>query len=213
MLTVSRKQVQNLYNYHKSRGHHLAGESLIKLFGSKCLPDNVDILSQNPPENCDNGNLISTDDNKPAGPKYHKGEKVCYNGYVYEIEGLVGKNRYALKGLNFDLVEDMIDPYEPYTEPEEPYSESLHTEYVEKQRIASEESHLRNLSQETASCDKHFDAILKDGFRNERRLNIASQMTSAYISSEGMTDPSLIATIAFQLADALIAEGEKGGVK
>ena len=51
--------------------------------------------------------------------KYHKGEKVCYNGYVYEIEGLVGKNRYALKGLNFDLDEDMIEPYEPYTEPTE----------------------------------------------------------------------------------------------
>ena len=48
------------------------------------------------------------------------GEKACYNGYVYEIEGLVGKNRYALKGLNFDLDEDMIEPYEPYTEPTTP---------------------------------------------------------------------------------------------
>lgn len=51
--------------------------------------------------------------------RYHEGEKVCYNGYVYEIKGLVGKNRYALKGLNFDLDEDMIEPYEPYTEPTE----------------------------------------------------------------------------------------------
>lgn len=47
LLTVSRKRVQNLYNYHKSRGHHLAGDSLIKLFGSKCLPDNVDTLADN----------------------------------------------------------------------------------------------------------------------------------------------------------------------
>lgn len=51
--------------------------------------------------------------------KYHEGEKVRYNGYVYEVEGLVGKDRYALKGLNFDLHEDMISPYEPYTEPTE----------------------------------------------------------------------------------------------
>lgn len=51
--------------------------------------------------------------------RYHEGEKVCYNGYVYEIKGLVGKNRYALKGLNFDLDEDMIEPYKPYTEPTE----------------------------------------------------------------------------------------------
>lgn len=63
-------------------------------------------------------------------PKYHRGEKVRYNGYVYEVEGLVGKNRYALKGLNFDLDEDMI---EPCTE-------------LEKQS--------RNLSQEAANCDK-----------------------------------------------------------
>lgn len=59
MLTVSRKRVQDLYNYHKSRGRHLAGDSLIKLFGSKCLPDdakddakenkqyNVDTLADN----------------------------------------------------------------------------------------------------------------------------------------------------------------------
>lgn len=61
----------------------------------------------------------------PSEPKYHKGEKVNYNGYVYEVEGLVGKNRYALKGLNFDLDEDMI---EPYTEPKE---ESLQMKPIE----------------------------------------------------------------------------------
>lgn len=41
MLVVSRKRVQNLYNSHKLKGHHLAGEALIKIFGSKCLPDEV----------------------------------------------------------------------------------------------------------------------------------------------------------------------------
>lgn len=58
-------------------------------------------------------------------------------------------------------------------------------------------------------ADKQFDNILKDSFSKERRLNIATQMVSAYIHCEGMTDPSLIATIAFQLADALIAESKK----
>lgn len=58
-------------------------------------------------------------------------------------------------------------------------------------------------------ADKQFDNILKDSFSKERRLNIATQMVSAYIHCEGMTDPSLIATIAFQLADALIAELNK----
>lgn len=55
---------------------------LWSFFGSKCLPDNVatsapnvdsshgniDSLSQNPPENCNKANHISTDDSKPAEP-------------------------------------------------------------------------------------------------------------------------------------------------
>ncbi len=56
----------------------------------------------------------------------------------------------------------------------------------------------------------NFDEIERRD-RNYQRLNIATQMASAYIHSEGMTDPSSIATIAFQLADALIAECEKKG--
>lgn len=85
-------------------------------------------------------------------PKYHKGEKVRYNGYVYEVEGLVGKNRYALKGLNYDLHEDMI---EPYTEPVENH-------------IAGER--------------KMVDNIIKDGFSKERRLNIAAMMAQAILT-------------------------------
>ena len=51
---------------------------------------------------------------------------------------------------------------EPYTEPEEKS---------------------RNLSQETANCDKHFDNILKDSFRNERRLNIAAMAMQGIVSN------------------------------
>lgn len=36
----------------------------------------------------------------------------------------------------------------------------------------------RNLSQEIANCDKHFDNILKGSFRNERRLNIAASIAA-----------------------------------
>lgn len=68
--------------------------------------------------------------------KYNEGEKVRYNGYVYEVEGLVGKDRYSLKGLNFDLHEDMIDTYEPHTEPTEK------TEAEEDARIRQMEAEL-----------------------------------------------------------------------
>ena len=128
-------------------------------------------------------------------PKYHRGEKVRYNGYVYEVEGLVGKNRYALKGLNFDLDEDMI---EPYTEPKENIAET------------------RNLSQDR---DKLFYNILKNSFSKERRLNIAAQMMQGLICAPLIpgVDPNpsaeYLAQAAFRLADALIAEAEKGGDK
>lgn len=110
------------------------------LFGSKCLPDNVATYEPNVEGLGDN---VEISEPKPAEPKYHRGEKVRYNGYVYEVEGLVGKNRYALKGLNFDLDEGMI---EPCTEPRKNDSEILHAESVKETRIADEETHLRNLS-------------------------------------------------------------------
>ncbi len=70
---VEESEVQELYNsYCAERDKEEPGSNrsslggriamLQELFGSKCLPDNVDSLSQNPPKNCDNGNLISTDD-------------------------------------------------------------------------------------------------------------------------------------------------------
>jgi|GEM_PF-4640437 len=85
-----------------------------------------------------------------------------------------------------------------------------------------------NLSQETSNCDKHFDTILKDGFSKERRLNIAKNFASVLLSrlnydpftaqincccSDGAAvNPYInIARIALSVADALIAESEKGG--
>lgn len=79
MLCVSRKDMQFYYQYYKNKREsessaeqkaYYKGRTkvLLDLFGSKCLPDNVDSLSQNPPENCNKANHISTDDSKPAEP-------------------------------------------------------------------------------------------------------------------------------------------------
>ena len=85
MLTVSRNNVMAYYRdaqedeeefhpavenacnimYQRAVGRR---QMLKRLFGSKYLPDNVDSLSQNPPENCNKANHISTDDSKPAEP-------------------------------------------------------------------------------------------------------------------------------------------------
>lgn len=102
MLYVSRKKVHEVYNkYAQYVGYKL--QPLLELFGSKCLPDDK-------VDDKNSSNFERLEKNEEIEPKYHRGEKVRYNGYVYEVEGLVGKNRYALKGLNFDLDEDMIDP-------------------------------------------------------------------------------------------------------
>lgn len=161
-------------------------KAIQELFGSKCLPDDTKDDTKD-----------GTKEPKPAEPKHHKGEKVYYNGYVYEVEGLVGKNRYALKGLNFDLHEDMIDPYEPYTEPEE-------------------ES--RNLSQNIVDCDKMINNIFKDSFRNKRRLTIAAMIEPSLIANpdlwkqhRGYGQSHTFAKLSLEFADALIAECEKGG--
>ena len=94
MLHVSRKRVQDEFNSvkiitsEKICSKVLAGaadmylKTLERLFGSKCLPDNVessepnvessepnvDSLPQNPTESCNKANHISTDDSKPAEP-------------------------------------------------------------------------------------------------------------------------------------------------
>lgn len=56
--------------------------------------------------------------------------------------------------------------------------------------------------------DKHFDAIIKDGFREHNRLHIAAMIMSGLLAS-GKEKHSV--RRALDLADALIAEAEKGG--
>ena len=297
LLTVSRKQVQELYSKFQHSfdnvvsdnliGHYTAKMGVLKaLFGSKCLPDNID--SSEPNVDSSHGSVESLEP-KPAGPKYHPGQKVRYNGYVYEVEGLVGKNRYALKGLNFDLDEDMIEPYnEPekestkkkpieskvsvylatkkedeefrmllhengftwntstplinltcwnslfegnkihYVHPDktvtycgEKTSNTLTFSEFKKQYFEEETSpNVNNSDIDIAELvakgyvvdpAKQFDAILKDGFSKERRLNIAAQMMQGLICAPLVPgiDPNppaeQLAQTAFRLADALLA--------
>lgn len=69
-------------------------------------------------------------------------------------------------------------------------------------------------------ADKQFDNILKDSFRNKRRLNIAAQIVASMIGSDdwttwrGGSNKEIwhnMAKSSLEIADALIAETEKGG--
>ena len=104
---------------------------------------------------------------------------------------------------------------EPYTEPSKGESAAIHAKFVEESLLANEESHLRNLSQNIENLDKHFDNILKDNFSKERRLNIAAMIAAGWFAHDGPKnmDPDIMAADSLTIADALIAEAEKGGSK
>ena len=145
---------------------------------------------------------------KPSEPRFKVGDKVVVS-YCFERDK-IGRIQEVLYDGCYDIdygggctghriIESRL---EPYTEPEE-------------------ES--RNLSQETANCDKQFDNILKDSFRNGRRLNIAAMAMQGILSNpqllkiaietyqEEIGSPDIyvaVAKTAKEQADALIAECE-----
>lgn len=212
MLTVSRKQVQEVYNkYAKYVGFKL--QPLLELFDSKCLPDEAP-LSQNPAANCDTESHISTDCDKPSEPKFYIGQRVrCLNdGETYIVLAKAGKHHYSLQGVEHDVHEDYL---EPYAEP----TENLISSNSGELNPQEADNQFRNLSQETANCDKQFDNILKDSFAKERRLKIAAMMAQGIIAnsdevyraetcSKAQETPKAVAEYALALTDALIAECE-----
>lgn len=163
-------------------------------------------------------------DLEPYEPPFETGDKVRFKEpyVVADIEG----GYVALEG-----VANLIDPdnLEPYTDPNNKDSEFIRAESVKEARIADEETHLRNLSQEAANCDKHsnntltdtqnaeidpfvvkdemVDKIIKDGFREHNRLHVASIVMAGLLA--GGKEKHLVRR-ALELADALIKESEKG---
>lgn len=75
---------------------------------------------------------------------------------------------------------------------------------------------------ESQEADKQFNTIIKDSFAKERRLNIAAQIVASMIGSDdwttwrGGSNKEIwhnMAKSSLEIADALIAECEKGGIK
>lgn len=140
----------------------------------------------------------------------HSDGELCFGGgwFVVQMQLPTGQisNHYEDKHWDeFDCEErECADPWDGHTE----------KDVLERLRRC------RNLSQSMSNCDKEFDNILKDGFRNERRLNIAVQLTCAMIpkyqdNGDGhglsvLNEKDMI-KCAYRLADSLISECEKGG--
>lgn len=218
MLMVERKRVQNLYDSHKLRRHHLAGEALINLFGSKCLPDEAASES---------ASKVANEEPRPAEPKFKVSDTasyVCSPTLKHKCTVTkVMQNEHSGK-WEYNVMFEWGKPgmwipesdLEPYTEPKKEDSQRLHAESVEESRIASEESHLRNLSR---GCNKDFDNFIKDGFREHNRLHIAAMVIASIMGNNdwsdyrGGTDEDVwrnMAKASLGVADALLSEAEKG---
>lgn len=229
ILCVFRKRVQQMYaanerikaDFPDKETAHISdhiNHVLKHLFGSKCLPDNVessepnvDSLPQNPTENCDNKSHISADCNKPAEPKFKVGDMAVVRGFKHPLlksdGAIVTILSYHDKG---DFYSCAIAPnvgididakyLEPYTEP------TANNPKESANTFASDEP------TDTKSDD--FDRIVNDGFRGHNRLHIATQITASIYSNDKAASQfnSIEALVrkALDIADTLIAEVEKG---
>lgn len=202
MLTVPRNKVQELYAKAKdiydlytnatcinSLESHAIDISTGKmkildtLFGSKCLPD------------------------APSSePKFKVGDNVVLKqtGKIKMVVNVENNGRYAV-ATPFGQSPLWVDEsdLEPYTEPTETFTDTCQSQ------CKSQEESDRDL------CNK----LIQRGFKNHNRLHIAAQMMQGLICAPIVpgADPNLsaeyLAQTAFRLADALIAEAEKGGDK
>lgn len=212
MLTVPRKKVQEEYaviskelSHRDTDAEDYIAWNYVKmtfeeLFGSKCLPDEDEKVSKSTP----------LSEPKPAEPKFKRGDKVTVRANVvslYPRPGIIiGQTDKPGQWIVRVEMADGDIPYKLSKSDLEPYTEP------------TDES--RNLSQETANCDKHFDNILKDSFAEHNRLHIATEMAAAIIQStdditidnkQVQKNLENVAKVAFLFADALIAESEKKG--
>lgn len=203
VLTVSRKRVQELYSKFDHAfdnvvsdnlmGHYRTKMGLLKaLFGSKCLPDEACNIASS--------DVASTEPN-PAEPKFKHGDMVIYKrtGKKKVVSGTDKYGRYivVLPNNQSPMYVDESD-LEPYTEPTANYLRS---------EGALNTAVLAGNYSSASTCDKQFDNIIKDGFKNHNRLHIAAILAAGMLASEVRCYP---VDRALELADALIDKCEKG---
>lgn len=175
--------------YERANGMRLM---LHRLFGSKCLPDDGDKLS---PE-------------KPAEPKVKVGDKVLYKGVVRVI-GFTDSESHKCQLMSGDYYAEWAEEsdLEPYTDPTEEASPNVNHSDIDIAELVAKGC--------VPDPAKQFDTILKDGFCNERRLNIAAMITAGIYSNDKAASQfnSIEALVgkALDITDTLIAECEKGG--
>lgn len=163
------------------------------------------------------------EDPKPAEPKFKVGDKVkdissphddgiykvddikkSSDGFIYHIQGLIGKSNVKESALEPCTSQDPIPPKSGELKPQ-----NAETQLKEEQ---TEPTCTDDCPSPCPSpCpSQHFDDIIKDSFDRHNRLHIAAMLAAGMLANDVRCYP---VDRAFELADALIAEAEKGGTK
>lgn len=219
MLCVKAKTVREMYAANDRLIADHAGDEiehdsatindmLRNLFGSKCLPD----------ENYSNVEKLEKNDE----PKFKVGDTasyVCSPTLKHKCTVTkVMQNEHSGK-WEYNVLFEWGKPgmwipesdLEPYTEPAEEASPNVNISDIDIDELVAKGC--------VPDPAKQFDNILKDSFSKERRLTIAAQMMQGLICAPLIpgVDPNppaeYLAQTAFRLADALMAEAEKGDDK
>lgn len=237
MLCVSRKDMQFYYQYYKTKREsessaeqkaYYKGRTkvLLDLFGSKCLPDNVDSsepnvessepnvdsLPQNPTENCDNKSHISADCNKPAEPNFKVGDMAVVRGFKHP---LLKSDGAIVTILSYHEKDDFyscaIAPnigivvaakyLEPYTEP---------TNFGREVNFPTK-NNLAIYLKKSKNCDNRLQiaAVAMQGILSNIDLFKNALETGTEILSGDGIPYRAVAKASLLFADALIAESEK----
>lgn len=163
---------------------------LESIFGSKCLPD------------AHEDNFTRTEP-KPSEPKFKIGDELALDKrIVVKVDEVFADGKYLVYSRIGNIYIVKESDLKPYTEQREDL-------------IPPNSGELK--SQE---ADKQFNTIIKDSFAKERRLHIAAQIVASMIGSDdwttwrGGSNKEIwhnMAKSSLEIADALIAECEKGG--
>lgn len=226
-LTVSRKKVQEMFveaqkavpTCEHDRGFRNAELTILRnLFGSKCLPDETK-----------DGTMDETKEPKPAEPKFKVGDKVriscAYdNGEIWDkvMHGRIATISSAYwntqKILMYKFEENIRDFAEHWLKPYTGPQATTECSNLDKEASTCTDdcqsqcpSHLRNLSQKTANCDKCPKSVQKTppDFGHSR-LNIAAMALQGILanSHQQMVEMNVerVVDLAILTADTLIAE-------
>lgn len=212
MLYVSRKKLQYFYEKLRKVGENHAAFALQSLFGSKCLPDNVDSselnvdsLPQNPTENCDNKSHISADCNKPAEVKFTKGDMVHCKSFGYEGDYKVLEYTGGPRNC-YDCIDKYGAYYRFYESDLEPYTEP--TDFGKEVNVPTKKQY-RNFA---INCDirPQIAAMAMQGILSNIDLfkNVLETGTET-LSGDDISFRA-VAKASLLFADALMNEAEKG---